>query len=69
MAGYVGGFCRFAAALNYKEKQNIKLPPYEKISPVCFYPRFCFIMYPDEAAIQFIGKQRGPDLEFPGELP
>jgi hypothetical protein len=48
MAGFVEGFCSFDVALNYKEKQNIKLHLHEKSTPISYYPRICPIMQSNE---------------------
>jgi hypothetical protein len=44
MVSFVGGFCRFVAALNYKEKQNQKKYGHEKNFPISDYSFLPIIM-------------------------
>jgi len=53
IADFIEGFCSFVVALNYKEKQNIKLHLHEKITPISYYPRICPIMQSNETICRF----------------
>jgi len=49
IADLIEGFCSFVVVLNYKEKQNKKLHPHEKISLISYCTHLYHIMQADES--------------------